>query len=115
MKTIRTLLLAFCTALLALANTTDLHAQCPLTNTAFLPGENLEYQLYFNWKFIWIKAGTANLQITQRKYNGQDALRCHLITTGSKRTDSCTGSIHTKLRCRLNNLGRRSFSKFSVV
>ena len=87
MKTIRTLLLAFCTALLALTHTTDLHSQCPLTNTAFLPGENLEYQLYFNWKFIWIKAGTANLQISQRKYNGQDALRCHLITTGSKRTD----------------------------
>lgn len=64
-----------------------LHAQEPLTNTAFKAGENLEYQLYFNWKFIWIKAGTANLSITEKKYDGRQAYRCHLITTGSKRTD----------------------------
>lgn len=62
-------------------------AQKPLENTAFQNGENLEYQLYFNWKFIWIKAGTANLRVTQKKYNGEDVYRCHLITTGSKRTD----------------------------
>ena len=76
-----TLLMALCFGSIAL------HAQCPLENTAFQAGENLEYQLYFNWKFIWIKAGTANLNISQRKYGGQDALRCHLITTGSRRTD----------------------------
>ena len=62
-------------------------AQCPLENTAFLPGENLNYQLYFNWKFIWIKAGTANLNIFSAKYNGKEAYRCHMITRGSKRTD----------------------------
>ena len=65
----------------------NLSAQCPLQNTAFNPGEELNYQLYFNWKFIWLKAGTANLSITADKYNGKDALRCHLITRGSKRTD----------------------------
>lgn len=84
MKTTRILLLALCALCAPL---TPLSAQCPMTNTAFQSGENLEYQLYFNWKFIWIKAGTANLNITQKKYNGQDALRCHLITTGSRRTD----------------------------
>lgn len=62
-------------------------AQCPLENKAFSAGENLNYQLYFNWKFIWIKAGTANLSITNEPYNGQEAYRCHLITRGSKRTD----------------------------
>ena len=76
-----TLLMALC------FGSITLHAQCPLENTAFQAGENLEYQLYFNWKFIWIKAGTANLNISQRKYGGQDVLRCHLITTGSRRTD----------------------------
>ncbi len=66
---------------------TSAQAQCPMVNTAFNPGEELNYQLYFNWKFIWIKAGTANLSIQQSKYDGRDAYRCHLITRGSKRTD----------------------------
>ncbi len=62
-------------------------AQCPLENTAFLPGENLDYQLYFNWKFIWLKAGTANLRIDAARYNGQDIYRAYLLTRGNKRTD----------------------------
>lgn len=62
-------------------------AQCPLTNTAFQAGEDLQYQLYFNWKFIWLKAGTANLNISESTYQGQQVYRCHLITRGSKRTD----------------------------
>ena len=62
-------------------------AQCPTANTAFAPGENLDYQLYFNWKFIWLKAGTANLHVNAGHYNGQDILRAHLLTRGNKRTD----------------------------
>lgn len=62
-------------------------AQCPLENTAFSPGENLNYQLYFNWKFIWLKAGTANLRIDAARYNGQDIYRAYLLTRGNKRTD----------------------------
>ena len=62
-------------------------AQCPLPNTAFAPGENLDYQLYFNWKFIWLKAGTANLRIDGGRYGGQDIYRAHLLTRGNKRTD----------------------------
>lgn len=61
--------------------------QCPATNTAFDAGEDLHYQLYFNWKFIWMKAGTANLNISQATHNGQPAYRCHLITRGNARTD----------------------------
>ena len=62
-------------------------AQCSSPNTAFNSGEDLQYQLYFNWKFVWIKAGTANINITSANYQGQPAYRCHLITRGSKRTD----------------------------
>ena len=79
--------LLYIICLILLAGASPMRAQCSMDNTAFQSGENLEYQLYFNWKFIWIKAGTANLNITQKKYDGQDAFRCHLITTGSKRTD----------------------------
>ena len=29
------------------------YAQCTAENTAFQAGEELNYQLFFNWKFIW--------------------------------------------------------------
>ena len=81
MKQLITLIAAVCMA------TAAAMAQCTQTNTAFNAGEDLHYQLYFNWKFIWIKAGTANLNISQSTYDGKPAYRCHLITRGSKRTD----------------------------
>ena len=31
-------------------------AQCGIENTAFKSGEYLSYDLYFNWKFVWVKA-----------------------------------------------------------
>ena len=62
-------------------------AQEPLQNHAFAAGERLDYQLYFNWKFIWLKAGTAYLEIKDGRYNNQDILRATLLTKGNKRTD----------------------------
>ena len=61
--------------------------QQPLKNTAFKAGERLEYKLYFNWKFLWLTAGTATMAITQEKYNGQEAYRCALTTQTSKKID----------------------------
>jgi len=37
------------------------HAQCGIANTAFKSGESLEYDLYFNWQFIWVKVGSAQM------------------------------------------------------
>ena len=62
-------------------------AQCPVRNTAFQSGEHLSYDLYFNWKFIWFKVGSADIDIKQTKYKGQDAYRAYLITRGSKTAD----------------------------
>lgn len=61
--------------------------QCPVNNTAFSPGEVLNYDLYFNWKFIWIKVGSASMDISQTRYKSQTAYKCHLITKGNKRAD----------------------------
>ena len=36
-------------------------AQCGIENTAFKSGELLSYDLYFNWKFIWMKVGSAEM------------------------------------------------------
>jgi hypothetical protein len=62
-------------------------AQCPTKNTAFNSGEHLEYDLYFNWKFIWIKVGSAEMDISKTTYQGQDAYEAYLITRGSKTAD----------------------------
>lgn len=56
-------------------------------NTAFQSGETLTYDLYFNWKFVWIKVGTASMNITKTYYNGQPAYKAYLITRGSKQAD----------------------------
>ena len=39
------------------------YAQCTAENDAVQPGETLVYDLKFNWKFIWVDAGKANLSV----------------------------------------------------
>lgn len=63
-------------------------AQCQFRNTAFKAGEHLSYNLYFNWKFVWVKAGTATFSISQSRYHGQQAYRASLTTRGNKRVDN---------------------------
>lgn len=60
-------------------------AQCEHENTAFLPGETLEYDLYFQWQFVWVKAGAAHYRIRSTTYDGRPALRTDLLFEGSKR------------------------------
>ncbi len=69
------------------ASLTPSLAQCPGENVAFADGEDLSYKLYFNWKFIWVTVGSANMNIKNTTYQGQDMHRCHLITRGNKRAD----------------------------
>ncbi|MCD8202756.1 MAG: DUF3108 domain-containing protein [Prevotella sp.] len=67
---------------------TSARAQCTMTNTAFKGGEKLAYNLYFNWKFVWVKAGTAAMTTTQSTYKGQQAYKASLTTSGNKRADN---------------------------
>ena len=62
-------------------------AQCPAENKAFLPGEDIVYDLYFNWKFIWKKVGMAGMITTDTLYHGQPAYRFDMLCVGSKKTD----------------------------
>ena len=62
-------------------------AQCTFRNTAFSDGEFLSYNLYYNWKFVWVKAGTASMYTVKSKYKGQDAYRASLTTRGNKNVD----------------------------
>jgi hypothetical protein len=63
------------------------HAQCGIENTAFKSGEFLSYDLYFNWKFVWVKVGTASMSTVQSTRNGKPAFRSSLITRGNSRLD----------------------------
>ncbi len=62
-------------------------AQCKFRNTAFSSGEFLTYNLYYNWQFIWVKAGNASLSTIQTIYKGMPAYRASLTTRGSERVD----------------------------
>ena len=48
------------------------HAQCAFHNDAFKSGEFLTYNLYYNWQFVWVKAGNASMSTVQSRYNGVD-------------------------------------------
>lgn len=61
--------------------------QCTAKNEAFLPGEKVEYDLFFNWKFIWYKAGLARLTTSSVQYQSKQAYRLDLLAVGSKRAD----------------------------
>ena len=64
-----------------------LRAQCAAPNTAFQAGEVLDYTLYFNWKFVWMKAGTAQLATHNARWEGKDVYRSELITRTNKKLD----------------------------
>ena len=78
--------LALMLVLLLMAAQTQ--AQCTFRNTAFKSGEFLTYNLYFNWKFIWVKAGTASMSVVQSVYGGKPAYRGSLITRGNSKVDN---------------------------
>ncbi len=63
-------------------------SDCTFRNTAFKSGEQLSYNLYYNWKFLWVKAGTAGMYTVQSRYEGKPAYRCSLTTRGNGRLDN---------------------------
>src|SRR5574344_453737 len=81
----------FAISLLAIAFTariaTPAQAQCEVKNNAFKAGETINYNLYFNWKFVWVKCGTAYMRTTATTWQSKPALRTYLITRGSKKAD----------------------------
>ena len=83
MKHLKTFILAAVMLCMAGAAT----AQCTFRNTAFKAGEFLSYNLYYNWKFVWVKVGTASMYVVQSKYGGQNAYRASLTTRGNSKMD----------------------------
>ena len=79
--------LALLLAALLPAATTATAQQCGIENTAFKSGERLDYELYFNWKFVWVKVGQAHMNTDQITYEGKKAWRSDLVTGGNRSLD----------------------------
>lgn len=73
--------------ILLLATTLTAAAQCTYKNNAFKKSEYITYNLYFNWKFVWVKAGTASMTTVPTVYRGQKAWRTSLVTKSSDKVD----------------------------
>lgn len=84
MKQTRKLLIVIALLIAGIASAT---AQCKFKNTAFKSGEFLTYNLYFNWKFVWVKVGNASMSTVESKYHGKSAYRASLTTRSSQNAD----------------------------
>lgn len=62
-------------------------AQCKFVNNAFQSGEKLSYDLYFSWKFIWLKCGSATYTTKSANYKGAEAFRTDLLFRTNKKFD----------------------------
>lgn len=62
-------------------------AQCKIVNESFSAGEKLTYDLYFNWKFVWLKCGSASYVTKATKYKGEEAIRTDLLFKTNKKFD----------------------------
>lgn len=67
--------------------TLALWGQCRFEGGHFQPGECISYDLYFNWKFVWIKCGTAEYSTNTSSYKGNKAYHTHLLFKTNKKFD----------------------------
>ena len=86
-------------------------SQCTAENTAFCTGEELSYDLFFNWKFIWLSAGSAKMNIMPTKFEGKPAYRTYLITRTSDRLDRFFMMRDTMLSIVTEDMTPRYFKK----
>lgn len=64
-----------------------IHAQCPMRGGLLSDGEEIRYELFFNWRFIWIKAGDACLTTRLTTYNDAPAYESTLLASTNSRAD----------------------------
>ncbi|MDR2816544.1 MAG: DUF3108 domain-containing protein [Proteiniphilum sp.] len=66
-------------------------AQCKLTNTAFISGEDIRYDLYLNFSLLNARAGRGSLSVTEANYRGENAYKTVMLLN----TSGLAGSIYT--------------------
>ena len=53
---------------------------CNTTNTTFNGNEQLRYDVYYNWNFVWVRAGYVNFSASETTYAGKPSY--HFKATG---------------------------------
>ncbi len=85
---------------------------CGIENKAFKANEFLTYELYFNWKFVWIKVGSASMSTVISTYDGTPCYRTSLTTRGNSKLDNFFVMRDTLLSyCSVRNLSPLYFRK----
>ena len=65
----------------------EMQAQCTAKNDAIQVGERLTYELKFNWKFIWVNAGEARMDLTETTYQGKPCYKTELLCVSNSKVD----------------------------
>jgi hypothetical protein len=63
-------------------------AQCSLENTAFASGEEIHYDLYFNYGIFNARAGKGSLSVTDANYRGKNAYKLIMLLNTSGLADN---------------------------
>ena len=85
---------------------------CGIENKAFKANEFLTYELYFNWKVVWVKVGSASMSTVQSTYNGTPCYRVSLTTRGNNKLDNIFVMRDTLLSyCDMHSLAPLYFRK----
>lgn len=50
------------------------YSQCTLKSTSYKQGEIIDYEVYYNWGFIWLNAGWVKFQVKDSVYNNKETL-----------------------------------------
>lgn len=50
------------------------NSQCGQANTTYKSGELIEYEVYYNWGFIWLNAGWVKFQVKDSVYKDQETI-----------------------------------------
>ncbi|KAF5072062.1 hypothetical protein DSECCO2_205480 [anaerobic digester metagenome] len=66
-------------------------AQCKIINNSFKDGENISYDLYFNYGIVNAKAGTGSLKTNLVNYKGNSAFNVRMLLN----TSGLAGSVYT--------------------
>lgn len=67
--------------------TAEAQLLCAAKNEAIQAGEQLIYDLKFNWKFIWVDAGQARMDMQAITYKGKPCFRSNLTSVSNKQVD----------------------------
>jgi len=73
----------FTIALLSFFSFLPLQGQCEFTNSAFSSGENIQYDLYFNYGILNARAGRGSITVTEANYRGVKAYKTVMLLNTS--------------------------------